>query len=67
MNSQASITIEIKTQYGQETLVPICDNARIFCDLAGTKTMTRRTLKLVTELGYKINIQQPVRTLESIL
>lgn len=61
------LIIQPKQQYGQEVLIPICETASLLCQVAGTKTMTRQTLKLVKELGYEIKIHQPVKTLEDIL
>lgn len=53
-----SITVQIKSVYGNETIYPVCDKAKAFAAIAGDKTLTRTTIKLVKELGYAVNVQQ---------
>jgi hypothetical protein len=57
------ITVEIRNVYGNKTVYPVCNNARLLCDLAGTKTFTRRIMDIVKKLGYTINIKQNQTTL----
>ena len=52
------ITIEIKNIYGKETIYPVCEKAKAFARIAGTKTLTRDTLKEISELGYYIELKQ---------
>ena len=54
-----SILIEVKSQYGNNVIYPACDNAETFAKLAGTKTLTKHTLELVEQLGYKIDTYTP--------
>lgn len=54
-----SILIEIKSQYGNNVIYPACNNAKTFAKMAGTKTLTKHTLKLVEQLGYKIDTYTP--------
>ena len=54
-----SILIEVKAQYGNNVIYPACNNAEIFAKLAGTKTLTKHTLELVEQLGYKIDTYTP--------
>lgn len=53
------ITVMIKNVYGNEIVYPVCDQAKLFARLAGTKTLTPLTLSLVAALGYEILTQQP--------
>ena len=53
-----NITVEIETLYGREVIRPICDAAKTFAKMAGTKTLTRQQIELVKELGYKVLINQ---------
>ena len=50
------ITVEIKTEYGQERIYPVCDEAKSFAKIAGTKTLTRETCKLIKQLGYTFDV-----------
>lgn len=52
------ITIRIDKNYGIETAYPVCDRAQLFARIAGTKTLTRNTLRDIDALGYEIEIQQ---------
>lgn len=49
-----TITVEIKNVYGELKAYPRCNKARIFADIAGTKTLTRATIALAQELGFEI-------------
>tara|TARA_R110000744_G_scaffold21338_6_gene55372 strand:+ start:1014 stop:1187 length:174 start_codon:yes stop_codon:yes gene_type:complete len=51
------ITVQIKSNYGQEMIYPVSAPAKIFADLAGTKTLTRRALQHIAMLGYTIEVQ----------
>jgi len=54
-----SITIQTKSVYGIEAHYPVCDKAQSFAQIAGTKTLTVKTLKLIQMLGYDI-VQKPI-------
>jgi len=51
------ITLLRKEQYGRAVYYPVCDKAKMFADIAGTKTITKETVRHIKVLGYKINIQ----------
>lgn len=53
-NSPLTIRIELKDQYGKQVAYPICDTAKTFADIAGTKVLTDQTLLRVAALGYTI-------------
>lgn len=52
------ITIRCDKNYGIETFYPACEQAKLFARIAGTKTLTRATLRDVDLLGYEIEIEQ---------
>lgn len=56
---QNQLIVEIKNVYGNETIYPANDAAKVFAEIAGTKTLTRTTLKLAQKLGYAIEIKRP--------
>ena len=59
MNASAlTIRIELKDQYGRQVAYPVCDNAKAFAEIAGTKILTDSTLMRIAALGYTINTKQ---------
>lgn len=50
-----TITVEIRQQYGNTVLYPVCEDALRFAAIAGTTTLTERVLTCVKGLGYDIN------------
>jgi hypothetical protein len=48
------IIIEIKSVYGEIKAYPVCDKAKAFAEIAGTRTLTAHTLGKVRELGYTV-------------
>jgi hypothetical protein len=50
------IKVRIKDVYGTATIYPACDKAHSFAAIAGTKTITRATVKHIKALGYEIQV-----------
>lgn len=48
------VQVEVKSNYGNEAIYPYCETAKTFADIAGTKTLTRETLKKIKRLGFRI-------------
>ena len=57
-----TVTIQTRNVYGNEAHYPICDAAFYFAQIAGTKTLTLQTIKLIQLLGYQITQKPTVRT-----
>lgn len=53
------ITVRIDRNYGILTCYPVCDAAKIFARLAGTKTLTSHALRDIAALGYQIEQAAP--------
>ena len=51
---QPVITVRVDRNYGVKTVYPVSREAQLFARIAGTKTLTRHTLRDVRELGYRI-------------
>ena len=51
------ITVRVTSNYGQKVVYPVCETARIFADIAGTKTLKPTTINSIKALGYKINVK----------
>jgi hypothetical protein len=58
-----SITVKLKSNYGQQAIYPVCDKAKLFAELSDKKTLTPATIELIKRLGYTVNVQQEVVTL----
>lgn len=52
-----TITIEIRSVYGQPRAYPACDTSRIFAEMLGSKTLTRKDLRHIEALGFEIAAQ----------
>lgn len=48
------ITIEVRNVYGNKTIYPVCETAKLLAQLAGTKTFTHHALITIEALGYEI-------------
>lgn len=51
------ITVQIKQQYGQQRIFPICDTAKTFATIAGTKCLDKGKLAQIESLGYVVHVQ----------
>jgi hypothetical protein len=54
-----NIVVEIKNVYGNQSVYPVCDTAKLLAHLAGTKTFTKHALDTIKKLGYSITVAQP--------
>ena len=52
------ITIRCEKNYGIEVFYPACKQSELFARIAGTKSLTRATLRDIDLLGYEIEIEQ---------
>lgn len=53
------LTVEFKIVYGVDTVYPVCDKAKFFAALAGTKTLTPQAVKLIKQQGYTFRVAGP--------
>lgn len=54
MNSK--LTVSLDKVYGKEVVRPLSDNARLLCELAGTKTFTQQAINTLKKLGYEFDV-----------
>lgn len=59
----AHITVEAREVYGQMTCYPACPGARLFADIAGTRTLTGAALRRIEAAGIEVRIVRPSVTL----
>jgi hypothetical protein len=49
-----NINVEVRDVYGQTVYYPMCDKAKLFAQIAGTKTLTPDVLRKIELLGYGV-------------
>ena len=50
------IIIRIREVYGRRIAYPVCDKAKEFARIAGTKTLSRDNLYSIEELGFVVKV-----------
>lgn len=55
----STITVSIRSVYGNETVYPACPISCGFARLAGTKTLTSDALRIIRGMGFKIEVEAP--------
>lgn len=53
-----TITVEIKNQYGATVIHPVCEKAKTFAHIAGTKTLTSNAIQNIKSLGFTVEVRQ---------
>ena len=53
-----NITVKIKNVYGEDKVYPACENSWRFAEIAGTKTLTPRTIRQIKAMGISVGIAQ---------
>lgn len=51
------ITVRIGRNWGNEAIYPVCESAKLFAEIAGTRTLTRSTIQTIKQLGYAVVVQ----------
>ena len=51
-----SIEVTKDRVYGNIVYYPVCNKAKRFAEIAGTKTLTEHTMFLIKEMGYEIRL-----------
>lgn len=54
-----AITVRITKNYGNEAIYPVCDQAQIFANLLGKKTLSRYDLSQIKALDFEVRVQVP--------
>lgn len=53
-----AIMVEVRDVYGQTKIYPVCGEAQIFADIAGTKTLLPEDIKRIQMLGYEVKVKE---------
>lgn len=48
------IKIQLRSIYGETKAYPLCDKAKTFADMLGTKTLTPSALQHIKRLGFEV-------------
>jgi copper chaperone CopZ len=48
------IKVVIRKVYGVDKVYPVCDKAKLFCEIANTGTLTKTMIDAIKKLGYKV-------------
>jgi hypothetical protein len=48
------ITVQVKYEYGTRRIYPLCDAARLFARIAGSKTLSRENIERIKMLGFRV-------------
>lgn len=51
-----TIQVTIKSVYGNKTIYPVCEKAKLFAAIAGTSTLLVRDLDKIKALGYTVEL-----------
>ena len=60
---QQTLIIEAKNNYGNQVFYPVNECAKLFAEIAGTKTLGLDTIRQAKRLGFSVEVKQPVITL----
>jgi hypothetical protein len=61
------IQVLAKDVYGHIKFYPKCEKARTFASIAGTTTLTEKTLREIVRLGYTVTVDTPQIQLQGVL
>ena len=53
-NEEMEIKVFIENVYGNKTIYPACKKSNIFAKMLNQKTLTKRDISCISELGYTI-------------
>jgi hypothetical protein len=55
MTNEFVVLVRVTDVYGKRVIYPVCEKAKVFASIAGTKTLTEVTLRCIRKLGYEIH------------
>jgi len=56
--AEMKILVEIKSVYGTERIFPADENAKIFTQIIGQKTLSREHIELIKKRGFQVEVKQ---------
>ncbi len=60
--SEFVVHVRVMDVYGKRVVYPVCEKAKVFADIADTKSLTEANLRRIQKLGYTIHVipQEPL-------
>ena len=55
------LQVRIANNYGNNVIYPVCDKAKVFAEIAGSKTLTEAICRKIKSLGYRFVVVQDYR------
>lgn len=55
--SNQKVLVEVRNVYGNRRIYPANETAKLFTDIAGTRTLDPHVIRLIRKLGYEIEVQ----------
>jgi hypothetical protein len=52
-----TIFVKERNVFGEDKIYPVCSQAKLFANLAGTKTITQDAKRIIKEAGFTIQTQ----------
>ena len=52
-----TIFVKERNVFGEDKIYPVCSQAKLFANLAGTKTITQDAKRIIKEAGFTIKTQ----------
>jgi hypothetical protein len=52
-NNMLNCIVEIKHEWGNRRVYPVCSASKTLAEIAGGKTLSQDTIELAKKLGYK--------------
>tara|TARA_R100001082_G_scaffold44092_2_gene23403 strand:- start:5541 stop:5732 length:192 start_codon:yes stop_codon:yes gene_type:complete len=56
MSNQMTLVVKKRNSYGRELVYPVCEHAKKFCELLGTKTFTKEQIQQIRGLNIDFTI-----------
>lgn len=53
-----TLTVRVTNNYGTRVIYPVCETAKKFAAMLGTKTLTMEAKRHIEGLGYSFTLQQ---------
>ncbi len=54
-----TLKVKVKKVYGNELVYPVCEHSQLLARLANRKTLTAQDIRIIEEMGYKIEVETP--------
>ena len=59
MANNKTITVNIRSNYGNQAIYPACPSSIVFAKIAGKKTLSTANLEDIKKLGYEVVVLTP--------